>query len=284
MIVKRPLNVNDEDVVDGMSRIERPSSLPTSMSYSLHRMRLAELSRNLADRTPYMIGQPGGPSHDLVLDIDTELQLLIIETPPFFSMSPSKLMETYQLSPSKAADIAHQGHMFYSFIYARRCELHFPFYSRGFVDSAYASSRDLCLQSARLLIQTEVQSQAMATPYRFLGLLVGVFMASIVLLIDLCHGKSPSQKEQEREEIAKACRILEGARHESETAANFLDSLMHVLRKHKVSPPQCPQPETQKFGTSANKVCYWFHPVYLHPSCVAVWKYGGCFTRVILYS
>lgn len=245
MMVKKPLNINDEDVVDGMSRLDRASSVPTSMSYLLQRIQLAEVSRKLADRAPLIVGSSAEPSHDLVLDIDTELQLLLNDIPPFFSMPLQKLMETYQISLSRATDIVQQGHMVHSFIYARRCELHFPFYTRGFVDPVYALSRDACLQSARLLIQTQV----IATPYRFLGLLVGVFMASIVLVADLCHRRSPSHKEQKRNEIAKACHILEGARHESATAAKFLDSLMQVLRKHKMSPPQNPQIETQGHGT-----------------------------------
>lgn len=244
MMVKKPLNIDDEEVVDGMSRIDRASSLPTSMSYLLQRIQLAEILRRLADRTPLNMGCSAEPSHDLVLDIDTELQLLLNDIPPFFSMPLEKLMKSYQISLSKATDIVQQGHMIHSFIHARRCELHFPFYSRGFVDPVYALSRDACLQSARLLIQT----QAIATPYRFLGLLVGVFMASIVLVVDLCHRKSPSQKERKRDEIAKACHILEVARHESATAAKFLGSLTQVLRKHKMLPPQNPSIETLGHG------------------------------------
>jgi hypothetical protein len=56
--------------------------------------------------------------------------------------------------------------------------------------------------------------------------------------MDLCHNKASPQQEKQRREIADAFRILEEARHESTTAAKFLDSLMHVLRKHKVPPPK----------------------------------------------
>jgi hypothetical protein len=242
MVVKKPLNINDEDLIDGMSRIEQPLSQPTAMSYSLQRIRLSEISRIIVDRTPLIMAHAGGPSHDVVMDIDTELQLLINDIPPFFSMSIADLTESYQLDPLRAVNIAHQGYMFYSLLYGHRCKLHFPYFSRGFVDSAYASSREICLQSARLIIQTESQLEnsglCTVTRYKFLGLLLSVFMASIVLLMDLCHNKSSPQQEKQRGEIAGAIRILEEARHESETAAKFLDSLMHVLRKHKISPPK----------------------------------------------
>lgn len=241
MLVKKPLNLNDEDLVDGMSCVEQPLSQPTTMSYSLQRIRLSEISRCMVDRTPLIMANAGGPSHDVVMDIDTELQFLINDTPLFFSMSMADLTATYQLDPSRAANIVHQGYMFYSLLYAQRCTLHFPYFSRGFVDSAYASSREICLQSARHVIQTESKLEnsglCTATRYKFLGLLVAVFMASIVVLMDLCHNKSSSQQEEQRGEIANAIRILEEARHESETAAKFLDSLMHILLKHKILPP-----------------------------------------------
>lgn len=250
MMVNKPKNLNDEEVVDGMSETERPLSLPTAMSYSLCRIRLAEISRRLADRTPLTSGHSGGPNHDVVLDIDTELQMLLNDTPAFFSMSLQELMATHQLSYSRAIIISQQGRMVRSFIHARRCELHFPFYSRGFDDPVYASSRDVCVQSARLLIQ----GQPIRAPYRFLGLLVGVFMASIVLVVDLCHGKSPSHKVLNQEAVAKACGILDEARHESATAAKFLDSLMQLLRKHKISPPRQPLIETPRSNTGSENV------------------------------
>jgi len=258
MIVKKPLNVNDEDLIDGMSGIEQPLSQPTAMSYSLQRIRLAEISRRFADRTPLIMAHADGPSYDVVMDIDTELQLLINDIPPFFSLSIADLIKTYPLDPSRAASIAHQGYMLYSLLYAQRCSLHFPYFSRGFVDSAYASSREICLQSARLVIQTELQLEnsgfRTVTRYKFLGLLVAVFMASIVLLMDLCQNKSSPQQERQRGEIAGALRILEEARHESETAVKFLDSLMHILRKHKVSPSKPAGHQPLKPGIGSGQV------------------------------
>ena len=242
MVVKKPLNINDEDLIDGMSRIELPSSQPTAMSYSLQRIRLSEISRGIVDRTPLIMACIDGPSHDVVMDVDTELQLLINDIPPFFSMSIANIREMYQLDASQAAKIYHQGYMFHSLLYAQRCKLHFPYFRRGFTDSAYASSREICLRSASMIIQNESQLEdsglCMATRYKHLGLLVGVFMASIVLLIDQCHKNSAPQQDNKRGDITSAFRILEEARYESETADKFLDSLKHVLCKYKVLPPK----------------------------------------------
>ncbi|KAL9080115.1 MAG: hypothetical protein Q9157_001075 [Trypethelium eluteriae] len=242
MITRKPLHVNDEEVFDGMTRAERPLSQPTKMSYSLHRIRLAEISRNIVDRTPLTMTYLGGPSRDDVMDIDTELQMLINDIPPFFSMSEAKLIETYEVSHTQAVDIMTQGHTLYFLLYAQRCKLHLPYLTRGFVDTTYSSLREICIKSARLSIQSQsyLLNSGLGPSSRLncAGLLGGVFMASIVLLMDLCVNRSP-QREDQRGEIVEAFRILEEAKQESETTSKFVDSLMFILRKHKVTPPKC---------------------------------------------
>ncbi|ESZ98985.1 hypothetical protein SBOR_0643 [Sclerotinia borealis F-4128] len=247
MLVRKPLNINDEDVIDGMRCTEQVLSQPTTMSFQLLQLRLSEISHNMVDRSPLIMGL-AGPNHDVVMNIDTELQMLLNDTPAFFSMTVAELTANYQLDPSRASKIVHQGYMFYSLLYAQRCTLHIPYFTRGLTDPAFASSSQICLQSARLVIQTESQlgtSRISATRYKFLGFLVPLFMASIVLLMDLYHSKTSSNHAKHREELAEALRILEEAKHESETAAKFLDSLTHVLRKHEVSP--APRPAEQLF-------------------------------------
>jgi hypothetical protein len=237
MLVDKPLNLNDEDLVDGMSRIGKPFSQPTAASYSLLRIRFSEISRHMVDRSPIVMSNIGELSHDVVLDIDTEIISLIAEIPQFFSMSVEELMATFNLDAARAAGIVHQGNTIFSLAYARRCALHFPYFTRGFVDPIFASSKDICLRSARLIIQTELRLRAAGQTvryYRYCGLIVATFMASIVLLINICHSKTSRQQEKEHQEVADAIRILEEERFESGTAARFLDTLMEVLRKHNV--------------------------------------------------
>ncbi|KAI7968852.1 hypothetical protein EIK77_002848 [Talaromyces pinophilus] len=245
MLVKKPLNINDEDISHDMRCNEQPLSQPTTMSYQLLQLRLSEISHNMVDRSPLVMGL-GGPNHDVVMSIDTELQMLLIDTPSFFSMPVEELISDYHMDSPRASKIAHQGYMFYSQLYAQRCTLHIPYFVRGLTESAYATSSQICLQSACLVIQTESKlrkSRISAARYKFLGFLVPVFMSSIVLLIDSCYHKTSIHARHHREELAEAIRILEEAKHESGTAAKFLDSLTHVLRKHKVTPArQLPTP------------------------------------------
>ena len=263
MIVRRPLNINDEDLTDNMTLVDQPTSQPTAMSYSLQRIRLSEIARNIVDRTPLAMAH-ADLSHDVLTDIDTELQCFINDIPPFFSMYIHNLIETYQLDPSRAAKIRHQGYMIHCLAYSQRCQFHLPYFGRGFINSSYAFSREICVQSARRIIQIELQQEqsdlCTALRYRFIGFLTGIFMASIVLLMDLCHNKSSPQQDEQRGEIAGALRMLEEAKHESKTATKFQDSLMHILHKHKTSklkevglPPPKPGIGTENLSTAASE-------------------------------
>lgn len=242
MAVRKPLNLNDEDLVDGMSQDQKPLSWPTAMSYPLQRIRLAEILRSLIDRNALIMSYAGGLSHSAIMEIDTELQLFINDIPPFFSMTTAELEANYPLSPLRAIGIVQQGFCLYSLTWSQRCRLHFPYFCRGIVDLEYAASRDVCLHSARQVIKTETllskSGLYAATRYKFLGILASVFMASVVVfLMDFNRDKPATHPDSLSKGIVDAIRILEQARHESETAAKFLESLMRVVRKHKVCPP-----------------------------------------------
>jgi hypothetical protein len=66
MAVKKPLNLNDEDLVDRMSRDQKPLSWPTVMSYPLQRIRIAEIMRSLIDRNALTMSYAGGLSHNAI--------------------------------------------------------------------------------------------------------------------------------------------------------------------------------------------------------------------------
>jgi hypothetical protein len=173
------------------------------------------------------------------VEIDTEIQLFINDIPSFFSMTTGELEATYQLSPLRATCIIQQGFCLHSLTWSQRCKLHILYFSRGFVELEYAASRDICLHSARQVIKTETllsnSGLFTQTRYKLLGILASVFMASVVvLLMDINHNKSSTQRHNLSAEILDAVRILEHARHESETAAKFLESLMVVVKKHNV--------------------------------------------------
>ncbi|KAK3324192.1 hypothetical protein B0T19DRAFT_224628 [Cercophora scortea] len=248
MIVKKPINIDDEDLYDSGHWAEKPISQPTDMSFFLQRIRLAEICRNIADRQLLTSGKP--ILYADIIAIDAELERFIRSLPPFLNMCPcshsAPTTDTCEPTPSKPG-IAVQAHILNSLVYTQRCKLHLPFLtgrSSGSM-SATAFSREVCLSSAKVIIQIEVQLERENHPFvlsrlKVSGILYGVFMASIVLLMDVCVAASQHQNQHEvpdRRELLDAFRILENASKYSTTASNFLDSLMHVLRKHQVPEP-----------------------------------------------
>jgi hypothetical protein len=240
MITRKPLNINDDDLIDGVVPVEKPLSYPTDMAYFLQRCSLAESSRHIVDRASLMMARTSEPNPEDLMDVDTELQMLINNMPNFFSMSEKQLIATYNFSPLRAAAVFQQGHIARFLIHAQRCRLHLRYFTRGFTDMDYAPSKEMCLRSARQVIQCDLQS-VNATPanrYRFCALFIGVLMGSMVLFMDFCINRNSAHRENQRKDVAEAFRLLEGGRKESEPAARFVDSFMQILKKHNLPPPK----------------------------------------------
>ncbi|KAH8901375.1 hypothetical protein GQ53DRAFT_835202 [Thozetella sp. PMI_491] len=242
MITKKPLNVNDEEIIDGMSRDERPLSQPTTMSYTLQRIRLAEIARSIVDRSPLAMAYTSSLSHDAAMDIDTELQTLINDVPVFYSMSESALVEAYALTPTQAEKTVFQGKMVYFLLYSQRCRLHLPYFARSSENATYAPSREICTKHASYILHSELwqedPNKGTVTTLNLTELLIGVFMACIVLLMDVTLNPLSPQYLQQREEVCKAFKIIEEAKNGSEASAKFVNSLVHVLRKNNLNPPR----------------------------------------------
>ncbi|PWY82923.1 hypothetical protein BO70DRAFT_336004 [Aspergillus heteromorphus CBS 117.55] len=238
MMVQKPRNINDLDLLNNNKLpIDLPISQPTEMSYFLQRIRIAEISRNIVDRNPMSAG--GANYHTHVMAMDFELDHLIHDIPSFFHL------EQYDHNPDSQTDIFIQAYLLNSIIHTQRCKLHLTYLTSGPNNNpTYASSRDACLNSARQIIRTEIYLERTGHPFvlirqRLSGLLYGVFMATIVLLMDACiHGSGSGslQNEIRHGEIAEALRIVDDARRYSFAAANLYDSLMQVLEKHRQAP------------------------------------------------
>jgi hypothetical protein len=66
MVVKKPMNLNDEDLVDGMSQDQKPLSWPTVMSHPLQRIRMAEIMRSLTDRNALTMSYSSDLNHNVI--------------------------------------------------------------------------------------------------------------------------------------------------------------------------------------------------------------------------
>jgi hypothetical protein len=240
MAVNKPRNINDEDLIDGMENIELPLSQPTSMSYFLQRIRLAELSREFTDQATHNIANPELIGYAQVMGIDTKFDNFIKDIPSFFSLEGGTINEIAQANRERAPGIVIQRYILNSLVHAHRCKLHVPYLKRGSVDRAYARSREICLHAARMIIRAERQLEEEDLPFvltrlKFSGMLYCVAMAIIVLILDVCFNKNATDYDAKKMEVIDACNILDAAKGQSVMAAKLLGSLLSVLPKYQVT-------------------------------------------------
>ncbi|KAF9765129.1 hypothetical protein IL306_002640 [Fusarium sp. DS 682] len=243
MNVRKPLNADDEDLVEGQELVGKPMNCSTNMSYFLQRIRLSEVVRNFTDRIPLTNSiSPDVHSYDLVMEVDAAIERFIEELPPFLKLGDKELRELPSADIQRTPGLIIQRHMMNVFVYGQRCKLHLPYLARGAVEPVYAHSRRVCLDSARMIIQTEHQLEKEvitfnSTRLRLCLVLHSVFIACIVLLLDFCLSADPDEKEQGRQDLLEAWDILEAAKELSKPTARIQDLLSQVMKKHKVTLP-----------------------------------------------
>lgn len=235
-----PRHLEEEDIARESPSFERPLSVPTASSYFIQRIRLAEICRKIIDATPLGTWGSDSTRYEDVMALDLEFEKFKRELPPFFQDTPEALERYRELYRQRPA-ILVQKHTVNMIYQNRRCRLHQPYLVRGFSDAAYAQSRDVCLQSARAVLavnyQLKKEELLAASLLSLSGTHHHIFFATVALVMDLCFNKTDGDEQQEaarRAEVMDACRLLEEAKDRSPVAKRFLDSLMDVLKKHKV--------------------------------------------------
>lgn len=248
MTVNRPLNINDADIGPNGISAERPTTEPTDMSYFLERLRLAEISRNIVDHSLMSATSLGRPSsHTQLMAMDFELDHMMKNMPPFFQLEDYEHVS----NPLKTSSIFIQAYMLNSLMHTQRCKLHIAYLTSESRDNpAYAASRNICLRSARQITRAEVQllrsrHSFVRVRLRLAAILYSIFVASIILLMDVCvHRPSSLQRELLNGDAAEALKILKDARDHSLAAAKLFESLMQIIELHLAQHPQLPATQT----------------------------------------
>lgn len=233
-----PRHIEEEDLMTKGPTFERPLSVPTDSSYLIQRIRLAEISRKTIDVMPLGAWGSNDIRYEDILALDLEFERFERELPPFFqntTEASQRWKDVYARRPS----ILVQKYTVNIISQNRRCKLHQPWLVRGFADPTYARSRDVCLTSARTVIaiskQLDSEKIIAASLLSMSGVHHHMFFAAVALVMDLCFNKTEGEDETARRaEVMDACHRLGQAKDRSPVAKKFLDSLMDVMRKHKI--------------------------------------------------
>jgi hypothetical protein len=246
MMVNMPRNVNDDDLINKPLDYNPPLSEPTTSSYFLQRIKLAELSRMVTDSVPLALADPMDIDYEKVVALDRKFEAFEHELPYFFQLDEAYAAMSREVH-ERLPFIAAQRRIIGYTSSTRRLKLHQPFLVRIKLNPQYHYSRDAGLKSARLVINLHRTFQKtkgilLCSDPKFCFVLHHLFWATAVLVMDICYNKTNAADEEERRaEVAAACKMLDVGKEHSGMAKKFLQSLMNILRKHGVRV----QPEPQ---------------------------------------
>lgn len=235
--VNLPRNIDDKGLIYGRSLVEEPLSKPTTMSYYIQRIKLADICRRVVDLMP-LSGVSTSVDYQQIIALDAKFQAFFDELPTFLKVDEKSRHETEEIM-CHSPQLKIQRYALGMIARTRRCKLHQPFLIRRSVESHYTYSRDISINSARCVIRLKRQVEkeldsVYVVNVKLHGVVYHVFMATIVLVMDLCFNRNEGNDDVRKSEVAEACTILEEAASQSCLAREFLQSLMDIMRKHKV--------------------------------------------------
>ncbi|KAI1822465.1 hypothetical protein F4861DRAFT_388345 [Xylaria intraflava] len=238
-VVKRPRNLNDNDLCQNDETLTYPLNVPTQVSCFLQRIRLSEICREMIDaRSPGLVDVEI-TDFRTVASLDLLFETALMEMPPFLRKGA--------LVPQGApSHFAQQRDLIVLCFHTRRARLHRPFLLHDTDNLRHEASRHQCISSARtvLSISTEMltdpsaadQDRGFGNPLAYrAGLVIScTFMACTILALNAglmsnrtTHDADPSETASEiHAEITRACRALARAGENSTFAANLLRNLV----------------------------------------------------------
>lgn len=246
---RKPCNVDDAELYDGMPNIDKPISQPTEMSYFLQRIRLGEMCRDLIDRTPLGATPNENMAHVDVMNVDAQFQKVLDELPDFFKLEAAEKTNNNGAAiphgqQSLTTGIVAQRYILHSLLHSHRCKIHLPYIAKAQSNPRYSYCREACLEAARQIIRTErllerEAVQFVTTRFRISGVLQAIFIAAIAFLLDMCFQSDRGHCDPvSKAELLDACSILEEAKNHSPMTASLLESLNNVVQKYKLPLPR----------------------------------------------
>lgn len=235
MRVRHPRHIDDVDL-DNDASCDPPLSYPTGMTYSLLRIRLAEICRTVVDTLPPSFSDWGCMDYGTIISLDKKFEGFVRDLPLSFRIDEARHSHTHV--DFQYPQMGFQRYILASTVHSRRCKLNQPFLTRVLSDRRYEYSRHVCLQSARSVIRINHQMQndaacSVSPPNRLATFIHTFFLATAVLVMDLCIN-TPLVTDDQRQQVAEACRMLKTAEESSPVASHFLKSLTDVLHKYRV--------------------------------------------------
>ncbi|KAH7217716.1 hypothetical protein DER44DRAFT_754779 [Fusarium oxysporum] len=229
-----PKHINDTDVNNPEYK-EWPLSEPTTMSYNIQRIKVAEIVRCISDLMPH---DPGEASCELILTLDAKLESLLCELPNFFKAELAESEETKQIDQSYP-HIPMQRLLINLLINIFRCGLHFPYLPGRVNKTLHAFSRQASLRAGRVVLSSQrgmsmTDMSHSADFMKIQGTIFHMFIGALVLTTDICCNQDGQTQLSELMEVLKK---LDNVKDHSKMAAKLLDVLTQLLVTYGIWSP-----------------------------------------------
>jgi len=255
MNVQLPRNIEDVDIEH--ADVVQPLSTPTAMSYTLCRVQLAVMSRRIVDETTSQLFHGKEIPYEKIIELDGMLRISLEQLPEFYRFGQVHQLRFAALYQERPV-FAWQRSMLQLGYHHRICRLHRQYFIRGAKDPKYSCSHIVCLRSARTILEIKRvmdEDEPIMEPSSSLiwAVMHHVFMAAVILLVDVCFNWEDVLAEKRKEEVIDACRMLTRAQRTSPVARRAVDAMMDILRKHWIHERglKCPQAEQSCFAPPA---------------------------------
>lgn len=238
MRVRLPRNIDDTVLDRGNTTEDLPLTQPTPMAYPLQRIRMGEISRTIIDTLRLGISDVSEHDYGQVMALDKRIQNFLEDLPVFLKLDTESLQKS-QYILERYPYFAMQRYVISIGAHSNRCKLHQPFLVRGGDKKKYAESVRICISSAMEVVKINKLVREDPTPFipervKVVGLLHHMFLATVVLVMDLCFNGMDGEDNGRDSGIAIAIKMLEEAKDQSVSVQRFLDSLMEALKKHHI--------------------------------------------------
>ncbi|KAK2682137.1 Zn(2)-C6 fungal-type DNA-binding domain [Fusarium oxysporum f. sp. vasinfectum] len=229
-----PKHINDTDINNPEYK-ERPLSEPTTMSYNIQRIKVAEIVRCISDLMPH---DPGEASCELILTLDAKMESLLCELPDFFKAELAESEETKQIDQSYP-HIPVQRLLINLLTNIFRCGLHFPYLPGRVNKTLHAFSRQASLKAARVVLSSQrgmsmTDMSHSADFMKIQGTIFHMFIGALVLTTDICCNQDGQTQLSELMEVLKK---LDNVKDHSKMAAKLLDVLTQLLVTYGIWSP-----------------------------------------------
>ncbi|KAL4742971.1 hypothetical protein BDV11DRAFT_216177 [Aspergillus similis] len=231
MDIAHPSNVEDSNIPGGTTQVSEesyslPLSSPTSMTYTLCRIQVATLAREIVDcLPPSFFASPGTECCDEVygkiIAIDQKYQQFLRSLPPFFQLTIQDY-RSYQALLGEKPYLEWQRYLINFVVHTQLARLHRPFLIRGSMQHRFAHSRKQCINSAETVIEIRNHAMSNHSVGAFTFVLQHFLMAAIILAMDVCFNPDNTQVPvpQRKQYVLQACRALEAELNAKTIPAN----------------------------------------------------------------